>query len=439
MSKKKTFHEYVNELHPPKFKVWVTEKVRLDAARALGLSRNPEAAEPLILAISDKAVNDAAVKALASIPIPDAQKPAAVKALLAYAKERELDFIAAFFDVKKNPEVMALCPEQKGHPITNEPESYLAGALTMVRQLDKKKADGIEAAQAAGLDAYSRKKFRHNVRLLDKHEVFILWPEIQEIDKSIQTAEEIIASIMGKSAAGEEALATSQKGASDLPSLSEDALETFLVQGIERKASVTVAIAEVPRLVYAAADRIARDNPHVSHEEAALIAAGGITLECPHCGPIQKPLARKYLDAAGEQSRQGIPLDKAVFDRGNAGPLASGRCPECADKAAKVTLDRNWMIIPEKQQHAAAPQPAAQPAAASSFSVAYAGEMLPGVDRQAALQKLAVLFKITPEKADALFSNAPRVIKKGVDRATADKFVAALNGAGAKATVEPEN
>lgn len=444
MAKKKTLHEYANELHPPKFKVWVTDKTRKDAARALGLSRNPEAAEPLIMAVSDKSVGDAAVKALTNIPIPDAQKPAAVKALLAYAKERELDFISAFFDPKKNPEVMALCPEQRGHPIASEPESYLAGAINMVRSLDQKKAEGIEAAQTQGLDAYSRKKFRTNVRLLDKNEVFILWPEIQEIDKAIQTAEEIIASIMGKAASQDGALSTTQKGGSDLSALTEEAMEDFLTQGIARKATVSVSLDAVPGLVYAVAERISRDNPHVSHEEAAMIAAGGFILECPHCGPMQKPLVRKFLDAAGEQCREGVPLEKAVFDRSNAGPLAGGRCPECADKAAKATLDRNWMVIPERRPtgpHTPPPPEAEAPAQeeARTFSVVYSGKMMPGVDRQQAIAKLAGLFKIPPEKAEALFGDSPRVIKKGVDWGTAEKFVAALTNAGAQAAVEPES
>lgn len=438
MAKKKTFYEYINELHPPKYKLWITPKARVEAARQLGLSKRPEAAEPLILALADKAVQDPAVKALENIPIPPEQAKAAVKALMVYCREREQDFLEAFFSKDHNPEVMALCPEQKGHPLTAEPESYLAGAVSMVKSLDAAKAAGVEAAQAQGLDPYSRKKFRFNVRLLNKHEVFLTWPEIEEIDENIRRAEGIIAALTGKPVEEDEPVVSSGKSQTDIPAVSPEAVAQFVAQGLERKASLNLLLSEAPTLVFAAARKIAEENPHVPLKDAALMAGGAITLECPHCGPLQKSLVVKYLGQVAEQMAAGTAEDALSLDRGNAGVLVTGRCPGCEDKVVKATLDRNWILIPEKKggaPQAAGPAPSMEEA--RSLDVVFAGEILPGNDPDTVKQNLARLFKIDAAKVEAFFQGKPRVIKKSVDRPTADKFVQALEKAGAKALLQP--
>ncbi len=441
MPKPKTFYEYVNELHPPKFKVWITPKVRLEAAKALGLSRKPEAAEPLVMAMADKdkALRDAAAEALSHLEdFPSDQKAPAAKALLNFIRDRENDFIADYFNRDKNPELMALVPEQKGHPILAEPESYLAGAVSMIRQLDKEKAEAVEKAQAEGLDAYSRRKFRANVRLLSRLAVFPLSPAQEALDTLISKAEATLAQLTGKKPEALEAVVkpASAKSETDIPPLSAEALAEFVEKGLERRHVVTVALSEAPRLLYAVAAKIEADNPHVDRPSAARMAAGGIALECLHCGPLQKAHVKKFLDAAAEGYIAGTQLEKLALDRSNAGVLATGRCPGCDDRPVKAALDRNWFLIPEKPAASTTPPPEAAPAA-SSFNVVYAGEILPGHDPAAVREKLAALFKTDAARVEVFFTGAPRPVKKGLDQASAEKLREGLAKIGAKAAIEP--
>ncbi|MDI6797721.1 MAG: hypothetical protein QMD09_12285 [Desulfatibacillaceae bacterium] len=440
---KKTFYELVNDLHPPKYKVWITAKTKQEAARALGFSKNPEAAEPLALALADKDVADAAVTALVHIPIPEAVKKNALKALLAYTRQREQDFITAFFDNDKNPEVMALSPEQKGHPILKEPESYLAGAVAMVRNLDQEKAAGVDAATGEGLDIYSRQKFRRNVRLLNKHGVFLTWPQIEQIDKFIQAAQSVMDRIMGKESQSEKTgvSAAAARSQTDAPAPDDAAVEQFAQKGLERRADISVIIADVPRLVFAAASALHARYPHVPSPDASRMAADAISLECPHCGPIEKALQKKFLYAVAGQFAQGAPLAKIALDRSNAGVLATGRCPGCDDKTVKAVLDRNWIAIPDKPDAAAPPaqkqEEAAQEKGEGLFNVVLSGSLMPGFDREIVQSNLAALFKMDANKAAALLDNKPRIIKKNADRQTAAKFEQAIKKAGAEAKIEP--
>jgi hypothetical protein len=440
---KKTFYELVNELHPPKYKVWITAKTKQEAARALGLSKNPEAAEPLALALADKNVSDAAVMALVHIPIPEAVKKTALKALLAYSRQREQDFITAFFDNDKNPEVMALSPEQKGHPILKEPESYLAGAVAMVRNLDPEKAAGVDAATSEGLDIYSRQKFRNNVRLLNKHGVFFTWPEIEQTDKFIQAAQSVMDRIMGKESQSEKTgvSAAAARSQTDAPAPDDASVEEFAQKGLERRADIAVIIADVPRLVFGAAKALHARYPHVPPQDAARMAADAISLECPHCGPLEKVLQKKFLHAVADQLAQGAPLSKIALDRSNAGILAAGRCPGCDDKTVKAVLDRNWIAIPDKSDAApASAQKQGEPDQKGEeglFNVVLVGLLLPGFDREAVQNNLAALFKMDAAKAATLLDSKPRIIKKGVDRQTAAKVEQAITKAGAGAKVEP--
>lgn len=71
--------------------------------------------------------------------------------------------------------------------------------------------------------------------------------------------------------------------------------------------------------------------------------------------------------------------------------------------------------------------------AESNFDVIFQGQLLPGTDGVVVRAKLAALFKIDAARVEAMFSGQRVVIKKNVDAATAETYVAALNKAGAAA------
>ncbi|MGM0565001.1 MAG: hypothetical protein ACQES2_11765 [Pseudomonadota bacterium] len=67
------------------------------------------------------------------------------------------------------------------------------------------------------------------------------------------------------------------------------------------------------------------------------------------------------------------------------------------------------------------------------YAVIFEGEILEGQDEAAVQQRVGALFKADAAKITALFSGKRVTIKKGIDEATANKFVAAFAKAGAKA------
>lgn len=69
----------------------------------------------------------------------------------------------------------------------------------------------------------------------------------------------------------------------------------------------------------------------------------------------------------------------------------------------------------------------------NTYAIVFKGEILDGADRAAVQQKIGAMFKADAAKLTALFSGKPVAIKKNVDEATANKFVAAFAKAGAKA------
>ena len=73
--------------------------------------------------------------------------------------------------------------------------------------------------------------------------------------------------------------------------------------------------------------------------------------------------------------------------------------------------------------------------AESNFEVIFQGQLLPGADGVAVRAKLAALFKIDAARVEAMFAGQRVVIKKNVDAATAETYVAALNKAGAAAEI----
>lgn len=73
----------------------------------------------------------------------------------------------------------------------------------------------------------------------------------------------------------------------------------------------------------------------------------------------------------------------------------------------------------------------------AQFNVVLSGTVADGWDRESVISSLATRFKIEIARATALLKGQPSVVKKGVDRATADQLCAAIVKLGAQATVEP--
>lgn len=73
----------------------------------------------------------------------------------------------------------------------------------------------------------------------------------------------------------------------------------------------------------------------------------------------------------------------------------------------------------------------------AQFNVVLSGTVAEGFDPNSVISSLAARFKIEVARAAALLKGQPSVVKKGVDRATAEHLCAAIVQLGAQATVEP--
>jgi uncharacterized protein (TIGR00266 family) len=73
----------------------------------------------------------------------------------------------------------------------------------------------------------------------------------------------------------------------------------------------------------------------------------------------------------------------------------------------------------------------------AQFNVVLTGTIADGQDLNAVISSLAARFKIEVARAAGLLKGQPSVVKKGVDRATADQLCAAIEQLGAQATVQP--
>lgn len=71
------------------------------------------------------------------------------------------------------------------------------------------------------------------------------------------------------------------------------------------------------------------------------------------------------------------------------------------------------------------------------FNVIFKGDLLPGVDPSAARKTVAQLLKVDAAKAEQLFSGQPAVLRRDVDRGTAEKIQRALKNAGAACELAP--
>jgi uncharacterized protein (TIGR00266 family) len=73
----------------------------------------------------------------------------------------------------------------------------------------------------------------------------------------------------------------------------------------------------------------------------------------------------------------------------------------------------------------------------AQFNVVLSGTIADGWDRDSVISSLAARFKIELARAAGLLKGQPSVVKKGVDRATAEQLCAAIVRLGAQASVEP--
>ena len=74
---------------------------------------------------------------------------------------------------------------------------------------------------------------------------------------------------------------------------------------------------------------------------------------------------------------------------------------------------------------------------ANTYNVHFAGEVITGHEPAEVRKKLGKLFGANDATLDKLFSGTQRLIKKGCDRATAEKYRAAMQRAGAVAIIDP--
>ncbi len=73
------------------------------------------------------------------------------------------------------------------------------------------------------------------------------------------------------------------------------------------------------------------------------------------------------------------------------------------------------------------------------FSIFYAGQLLPGCERDTVRAGLGQLFKASEAQLDSLFSGDPVAVKRGCDRATAAKYQQAMREAGAEPIIRRES
>lgn len=72
-----------------------------------------------------------------------------------------------------------------------------------------------------------------------------------------------------------------------------------------------------------------------------------------------------------------------------------------------------------------------------SFTVVFQGQLLQGAELGQVKQRFASRFNVKPDRLNHFFSGEPVVLKAGLDKATADRLVCALQGIGAACRVVP--
>lgn len=72
------------------------------------------------------------------------------------------------------------------------------------------------------------------------------------------------------------------------------------------------------------------------------------------------------------------------------------------------------------------------------FEVVFHGQVRPGIDPAQARARIGQLFQVNDKQLDVLFSGRRMVIKRGLDEAAAQKYLQAIERAGALCEVQPE-
>ena len=72
------------------------------------------------------------------------------------------------------------------------------------------------------------------------------------------------------------------------------------------------------------------------------------------------------------------------------------------------------------------------------YKIVFDGQLMPEMTLETVKDNLARLFKSDPSKIDALFSGSPVALKRDLAETEADKYLAALQQAGAQARKEQE-
>ncbi|MBF0218408.1 MAG: hypothetical protein HQL49_02600 [Gammaproteobacteria bacterium] len=75
----------------------------------------------------------------------------------------------------------------------------------------------------------------------------------------------------------------------------------------------------------------------------------------------------------------------------------------------------------------------------SQYAVIFAGDIIPGAQLEKVKQGVAALFKTDSGKVEHLFSGEEIVLKRGLESAVAEKYLAALERVGAKASIRDES
>ncbi|ACL02082.1 PBS lyase HEAT domain protein repeat-containing protein [Desulfatibacillum aliphaticivorans] len=472
-NKKINVEKLIADLNPPKWKIWITPKVRREAALSLGRMKKAEAFEPLLTALEDPKVQDSAMEALSSLPVPGKQAARTLKAILAYRQGLKVRFIEEFFNENRNSTTMKMVGDMPMTTMKAEPESFLGAALSIWSQLNPDREEDLDAAARQGLAPYSRKKFRKNIYILARNEIFPTWPELDVINNLFEAADEMIVSIAGQEAVpdyeprkegDDNNDASKRKDAEMGKELSDEALHDFVVKALGAKSAITTPMLQIPLIMEGFFKELKGRYALLDSQEIFKLLSGAVRLNCHTCGPLATEYTQGLLGKVEESFESGTPLDLGELTNASAGSFAKGHNPGCKGFGVELTFDPSGIEAPAKaiearreaaegkpvkEEKEAAPAPAQaapepvqaeleipleKPAPApSAYNVLYKGELIEGKTPDEVKQGIAKLYKVDVSKVEGFFSGKPRVVKKGVNRETAEKMVAAFQRAGAKA------
>ena len=477
-NKKINVEKLIGDLNPPKWKIWITPKVRREAALSLGRMKKSESLDALLYALQDPKVQDAAMEAITNLTIPMKEAARVFKAVLAYRQGLRVRFIDEYFNEARNSSTMKMVGDMPMTTMKAEPESFLGAALSIWSQLNPDREGDLESAAQHGLAPYSRKKFRKNVYILSKLDIFITWPELDIINDLFNAADEVIVSIAGPEAVpdyepksenqeGDEGARTSEPLANK--DVSQQAMGDYVVRALNAKSAITVPMSQIPLIIEGFFKELKSRYQLLDPQEIFKLLSGAIRLSCHTCGPLATEYTQGLLGKVLESFEVGEALHPDLLTGASAGSFAKGHNPGCKGTGVELIFDPSGIEVPakaiearreaaeakEKQDQApksasAVPStPVPENAAAEEekpeleiaeetpvpalYNVIYKGELIEGKALEDVKQGLAKLYKVEVSKVSGFFTGKPRIIKKGIDRQTAEKMVAAFKRVGAKA------